>query len=268
MYSPNRDFPLQSSHSTLPTPPVIPQGQTATTAWDRDAKSYRSLGARTPSPTPSEAAELSRVGAFDWQRLAQWRFWFRREWFCQSSASWFRKYTDTIPLGYYVALVLVCTVTTLVTLYHQEIVDFLRPAADWMHEYVYWPSVLSLVHDLPAFPLDLSSPSPYYSSYRSLRFAHSLCFPRCAAILTRLIVIWSRNRCHLMRAGVGVMAGLWYRMCWYIPWRSRKLLVCGIPPVVSAANRSCQRLQILLSLSWPKTGKDEHHIRLSGKSGS
>ena len=43
--------------------------------------------------------------------------------------------TDAIPLGYYVAVVLICTVTTLVTLYHQQIVDFLRPAADWMHEY-------------------------------------------------------------------------------------------------------------------------------------
>lgn len=43
--------------------------------------------------------------------------------------------TDIIPLGYYIALLLICAITTLVTLYHQEIVHFLRPAADWMHEY-------------------------------------------------------------------------------------------------------------------------------------
>ncbi|KAF9650223.1 hypothetical protein BDM02DRAFT_3093452 [Thelephora ganbajun] len=117
MHPSNRDFPLQSIHSTLPALPVTPQGQTIATVWDEDAKPCRSLGVRTPSPTPSEVAELSRAGAFDWQRLAQRRFWFRREWF------W-----------YYVALVLVCAVTTLVTLYHQKIVNFLRPAADWMHD--------------------------------------------------------------------------------------------------------------------------------------
>jgi len=37
---------------------------------------------RTPSPTPSEAAELAREGVFDWKSLTNWRFWLRREWLC------------------------------------------------------------------------------------------------------------------------------------------------------------------------------------------
>ena len=37
---------------------------------------------RTPSPTPSEAAELARGSVFDWKALSSWRFWLRREWLC------------------------------------------------------------------------------------------------------------------------------------------------------------------------------------------
>ncbi|KAF9790299.1 snare associated Golgi protein-domain-containing protein [Thelephora terrestris] len=115
IYPSNRVFSPYPGSSALPTSPVTLQ---AATVWNTDTKLCRSLGTRTPSPTPSEAAELSRAGAFDWQRFSQWRFWFRREW-----------------LWYYVVLALICIVATLVTLYHQEIVDFLRPAANWMHEF-------------------------------------------------------------------------------------------------------------------------------------
>lgn len=37
---------------------------------------------RTPSPTPSEAAELARVSVLDWKALSNRRFWLRREWLC------------------------------------------------------------------------------------------------------------------------------------------------------------------------------------------
>ena len=37
---------------------------------------------RTPSPTPSEAAELQKKGIFDWKAMKNWRYWFRKEWFC------------------------------------------------------------------------------------------------------------------------------------------------------------------------------------------
>jgi hypothetical protein len=37
---------------------------------------------RTPSPTPSEEAELTRTSFLDWKSLSNWRYWFRREWLC------------------------------------------------------------------------------------------------------------------------------------------------------------------------------------------
>lgn len=52
-------------------------------------------------------------------------------------------------------------------------------------------------------------------------------YMHCARILTRFLVIRSRNRCDLMWFGLGTMAGLWHRLCRDISWGSWKLLVCG-----------------------------------------
>ena len=41
------------------------------------------LTPRTPSPTPSENALLSRKGVIDWKKMMSWRFWVRREWLCE-----------------------------------------------------------------------------------------------------------------------------------------------------------------------------------------
>ncbi|KAF5350923.1 hypothetical protein D9758_010543 [Tetrapyrgos nigripes] len=71
---------------------------------------------RTPSPTPSEQKELG-TGAIDWKSLLNWRFWLRREW-----------------LWYYVALVIIVTITALVTLYHEQIVHWLTPVTRWLHD--------------------------------------------------------------------------------------------------------------------------------------
>lgn len=38
---------------------------------------------RTPSPTPSEAAELNQ-GFFDLKAMKSWRYWIRKEWTCES----------------------------------------------------------------------------------------------------------------------------------------------------------------------------------------
>ncbi|TFY77770.1 hypothetical protein EWM64_g6242, partial [Hericium alpestre] len=70
---------------------------------------------RTPSPTPSEQAELDRDTFFDWKKMLNWRFWFRREW-----------------LWYYVALVIILVLTALMTIYHTQIVHWLTPATNWM----------------------------------------------------------------------------------------------------------------------------------------
>ncbi|KAH9964715.1 hypothetical protein BGW80DRAFT_1179303 [Lactifluus volemus] len=72
---------------------------------------------RTPSPTPSEAAELARTSVFDWKTLTNWRFWIRREW-----------------LWYYVIAILLTVITALITIYHRQIVDKLTPAAHWMKD--------------------------------------------------------------------------------------------------------------------------------------
>lgn len=67
---------------------------------------------RTPSPTPSEAAELARTGLFDWKSMTSWRFWLRREW-----------------LWYYVFAVILTAITLFVTVFHHQIVDKLTPMA-------------------------------------------------------------------------------------------------------------------------------------------
>lgn len=41
---------------------------------------------RTPSPTPSEAAELKKEHLFDFQAMKSWRYWVRKEWRCASSS--------------------------------------------------------------------------------------------------------------------------------------------------------------------------------------
>ncbi|KAE9399671.1 hypothetical protein BT96DRAFT_801982, partial [Gymnopus androsaceus JB14] len=65
---------------------------------------------RTPSPTPSEAKELS-TGAIDFKSLMNWRFWIRRQW-----------------LWYYVAGLFIVILTTLITIFHDQIVTWLTPA--------------------------------------------------------------------------------------------------------------------------------------------
>lgn len=70
---------------------------------------------RTPSPTPSEAAELARESVFDWKTLSSWRFWLRREW-----------------LWYYVIAILLAVITALITIFHHQIVEKLTPAAHWI----------------------------------------------------------------------------------------------------------------------------------------
>ncbi|ETW82593.1 hypothetical protein HETIRDRAFT_237518, partial [Heterobasidion irregulare TC 32-1] len=72
---------------------------------------------RTPSPTPSEAAELARDSLLDWKTLLSWRFWIRREW-----------------LWYYIGLTIIGVLTALITIYHKQIVHWLTPKTTWMHD--------------------------------------------------------------------------------------------------------------------------------------
>ncbi|ORY31839.1 snare associated Golgi protein-domain-containing protein [Naematelia encephala] len=61
--------------------------------------------------------EFMRKGMFDWEEMRSWKFWIRKEWW-----------------GYYLALVLIAVLVTLMTIYHDQIVTWLKPAADWMKD--------------------------------------------------------------------------------------------------------------------------------------
>ncbi|EIN03921.1 hypothetical protein PUNSTDRAFT_128506 [Punctularia strigosozonata HHB-11173 SS5] len=72
---------------------------------------------RTPSPTPSEQAELTRKGAIDFKAMMNWRYWIRREW-----------------LWYYILGAILVVLTALMTIYHKQIVHWLTPAGEWMRD--------------------------------------------------------------------------------------------------------------------------------------
>ncbi|KAK7691171.1 hypothetical protein QCA50_006274 [Cerrena zonata] len=77
----------------------------------------REVLTRTPSPTPEEAAELKQTSVFDWKAMSHWRYWIRKEW------RW----------HYLVGtIIMICVI--LFVVYHKQIVDWLHPAAVWVHD--------------------------------------------------------------------------------------------------------------------------------------
>ncbi|WOO83356.1 Golgi apparatus membrane protein TVP38 [Vanrija pseudolonga] len=54
-------------------------------------------------------------GMFNWKELRSWRFWFRKEW-------WY----------WYLAFIVISVLVILMVLYHDQIVHWLMPAANWM----------------------------------------------------------------------------------------------------------------------------------------
>ncbi|KAG9119989.1 Tlg2-vesicle protein [Ceratobasidium sp. 392] len=89
---------------------------------------------RTPSPTPSEKEELER-GIVNWKKIFRWQTWLKKKY---------------IP--WYIGFVVICVLTALMTLYHKQIVEWLRPAANWMHSFsVGWliPIVVLFVISFP-----------------------------------------------------------------------------------------------------------------------
>lgn len=93
---------------------------------------------RTPSPTPSEDAELKKTSVIDFQAMKNRKFWFRKEWTCvylrllyaDPSLKSKRPFGS---LGYYVAFAIALVVVILITAFHKQIVNWLQPAANWMH---------------------------------------------------------------------------------------------------------------------------------------
>ncbi|TFK53589.1 hypothetical protein OE88DRAFT_1626655 [Heliocybe sulcata] len=72
---------------------------------------------RTPSPTPSEYAELSNNGLVDWSKYKSWDYWKEGKRFL------------------YLPLILLLVVLVILSLiFHTQIIHWLQPAADWMHD--------------------------------------------------------------------------------------------------------------------------------------
>ncbi|CEL63371.1 Golgi apparatus membrane protein TVP38 OS=Podospora anserina (strain S / ATCC MYA-4624 / DSM 980 / FGSC 10383) GN=TVP38 PE=3 SV=1 [Rhizoctonia solani AG-1 IB] len=89
---------------------------------------------RAPSPTPSEKEDLER-GVINWNKVLRWQTWLKMKY---------------IP--WYIGLAIISALTVLMTLYHKELVHWLRPAADWMHEFsVGWlvPIVVLFIISFP-----------------------------------------------------------------------------------------------------------------------
>lgn len=124
IYAPRPTF--NSDRDPVYQPPSYELNSSA--HYDRDL-------CRTPSPTPSE---IDAVTPFDRSRLLDWRFWFRKELICMSTyhiTSWTHAYH---PLsGRYVIEFFVLAAAIAVTFFHDQIVDALRPAGNWMHKYVW-----------------------------------------------------------------------------------------------------------------------------------
>jgi len=70
---------------------------------------------RTPSPTPSEVEAL-KTGALSWKAFRSWKFWFRKEW--------------TV---YYIIILIAALVTIFLAVYHTQIVKWLTPSANFIH---------------------------------------------------------------------------------------------------------------------------------------
>ena len=94
---------------------------------------------RTPSPTPSENALLSRKGVIDWKKMMGWRFWVRREWLCESGSMncvTTRYQKSHRLLGYYVILAIILIIFALISIYDRQIVNWLQPEADKIKKHV------------------------------------------------------------------------------------------------------------------------------------
>ncbi|KAK0502325.1 hypothetical protein EDD18DRAFT_687351 [Armillaria luteobubalina] len=92
---------------------------------------------RTPSPTPSEAKQLRTDGLLSGEDARNWRFWFRKEWF------W-----------YYIALGVILTLTTLMLVFHNQIIDWLTPFTRWLHDLKFgWLVPIGIIFVLSFPPL-------------------------------------------------------------------------------------------------------------------
>ncbi|KAK0473596.1 hypothetical protein IW261DRAFT_1569658 [Armillaria novae-zelandiae] len=136
--------PVPSPHPYAPAspqPPYTSVNNSSITVVDSDIpndgnKVPRDI-ARTPSPTPSEAKQLRTGGLLSGEDARNWRFWIRREWF------W-----------YYVVLSVILTLTTLMLVFHNQIINWLTPFTRWLHDLKFgWLVPIGIIFVLSFPPL-------------------------------------------------------------------------------------------------------------------
>ncbi|OBZ72346.1 Golgi apparatus membrane protein TVP38 [Grifola frondosa] len=72
---------------------------------------------REPTPFKKNTDVVVNLRVIDWGAMMKWRYWIRKEW------AW-----------YYVAFIIATAILILFTVCHTQIVNWLRPAANWMHD--------------------------------------------------------------------------------------------------------------------------------------
>ncbi|KAK4684416.1 hypothetical protein P7C73_g5762, partial [Tremellales sp. Uapishka_1] len=117
----------------------------------------------TKEDEEAEKAFLEK-GMFDWKALMSWKYWVRREW-----------------VWYYVALVLISVLVILMSVYHDQIVDWLRGPATWVKEWVRFCHEAEVAADRLPSVFQQAGPSPSVNTPRLLAAGRMLMAP--AAIL-------------------------------------------------------------------------------------
>jgi len=69
---------------------------------------------------------------FNWRTYAVVKYIRRPLPFCISFI--LNCHINALPSAYYIALIVICVLVILMSVFHKEIVNWLKPAADWMHE--------------------------------------------------------------------------------------------------------------------------------------
>nr|XP_031864511.1 uncharacterized protein CI109_000426 [Kwoniella shandongensis]KAA5531583.1 hypothetical protein CI109_000426 [Kwoniella shandongensis] len=109
---------LYRSNSESSIHPVLPHGSHSQPLNKEHSNSIWAVGERPEGWTQEDEdaeREFLKKGMIDWNELKSWRFWIRKEW-------WF----------YYLVTAIIVVLVCLMSLYHDEIVDWLTPVANWM----------------------------------------------------------------------------------------------------------------------------------------
>ncbi|OCF43524.1 hypothetical protein I317_02674 [Kwoniella heveanensis CBS 569] len=119
----HRPTRLERSASESSTHPALPLNDTGLNPNGSNGSQLSELGGKEGRPDnwtkEDEDAErefLSK-GLVNWNELKTWRFWFRKEW-------WY----------WYIIIVVAAVLVALMTIFHDDIVKWMQPFANWMKD--------------------------------------------------------------------------------------------------------------------------------------